>query len=276
LVFLIAAALFLSGCTGVFLQPDKKLYPWIDRVKPNAEVVRFPSADGTELVGVLFPADPRPAKGTVVHFHGNAQNLTAHFAYAYWLTRAGYQVFVFDYRGYGGSKGRKSIRGAIEDGAAALRYIREHPKVDPERIVVFAQSLGGAIAVASLAENPALRPRALVIEASFSDYARMAQDKLGRFFLTWPLQWPLSRALFETRWDPHEHIGKLEGLPLLVVHGNQDDIVPIAEGRALFDAAKEPKTFWEVAGGRHTEAFTRFGAGFRPRLQEWLEKRLGS
>lgn len=276
MVLLIVLSLLVSGCTGVFLQPDRRLYPWIDQVRTTREVARFSADGGPELVGVLFSTDRSPAKGTVVHFHGNAQNLTAHFAFAYWLVREGYNVFVFDYRGYGGSSGRKSLSGAIEDGAAALRFVRKHPKTDPEKTVVFAQSLGGALAVAALARHPGLRPKALVIESSFADYAETAQDKLGKFFLTWPLQWPLSRLLFETKWDPRQWIGKLAGTPLLIVHGNQDEVVPFRQGRELFEAAGEPKAFWEVAGGRHTEAFTRFGAGYRPRLVEWLDERVGS
>lgn len=270
----LAAAAALSGCTRVFFQPSGGIFARPEDYGARYEVARFPSQDGTELTGLFFPASPGPARGAVVHFHGNGENMTSHFLFSFWLREHGYHVFIFDYRGYGASGGTPDLRGAVQDGAAALRYLRTRPEVDPERMAVFGQSLGAAIALAALDQDGGAGVRALVLESPFASFRSIAQDKLSRFFLTWPLQWPLSRLLFSDRYRPERMIRRLPPRPLLVVHGDADRVVPIEHGRRLFAAAREPKQFWTVPSGRHAEAFTRFGSEFRPRLVGFLSDAL--
>ena len=92
--------------------------------------------------------DARQAKGTVVHFHGNAQNMSSHWQFVGWLARRGYNVFVFDYRGYGDSAGHAELQGVYADSHSALDYVRSRADVDPTRLLVLGQSLGGTNAIA--------------------------------------------------------------------------------------------------------------------------------
>ena len=159
------------------------------------EEVRFNSADGTELTGLWFPAKSIAPKGVIIHFHGNGENMTSHFLFVYWLALEGYDVFTFDYRGYGASAGDKSLSGAVEDGAAALRCARSRAGGAKERLIVVGQSLGGALALAALEREGGEGVRGLILDSTFASYREVAQDKLRQWWLTWPLQWPLSRLL---------------------------------------------------------------------------------
>ncbi|MDE2510464.1 MAG: alpha/beta fold hydrolase, partial [Elusimicrobia bacterium] len=243
-----AAAFLLSGCTNIFLQPDRALHFSPDRVGAKWEEAHFQSADGTELTGLWFPAAKLPAKGVVVQFHGNGENMTAHFLYVYWLALEGWDVLAFDYRGYGASGGKKSLSGSIADGAAALAYARAKAPGLP--LVVVGQSLGGAVAVAALDRDGGKDLAALVLDSSFASYRRVARDKLGRLWLTWPLQWPLS-FLISDRWAPERLIARRRKVPLLLLHAPDDPVVPFNEGRRLYEKAPEPKAFWTVPGKGH-------------------------
>jgi fermentation-respiration switch protein FrsA (DUF1100 family) len=83
-----------------------------------------------------------PAKGTVVHLHGNAQNMSAHFSFTSWLPQAGFNLLIFDYRGYGKSGGTPSRAGLVLDSIAAIRYVQNRPNIAPNRVILLGQSLG--------------------------------------------------------------------------------------------------------------------------------------
>lgn len=263
----VLAAALLAGCTNLFLQPDRGLHLRPEKVGAVWEEAKFSSADGTALTGLWFAARPGPAKGVLAHFHGNAENMTSHFLFVHWLALEGWDVLVFDYRGYGASGGTKSLAGAVEDGAAALALARARAAGRP--LVVLGQSLGGALAVASLARDGGAGVSALVLDSSFDSYRLVARSKLAQPWLTRPLRWPLS-FLFSERFAPVRLAAARPPMPLLMMHAPGDPVVPYERGRALYDAASGPKEFWDIPGGGHTDALGRFGAEYRPRLARWL------
>ncbi|UCG33952.1 MAG: alpha/beta hydrolase, partial [Phycisphaerales bacterium] len=130
----------------LFYYPTVKTYESPESSGLAAEPVYFQSADRVRLHGLFFPAAESP-RGTVLHFHGNAGNVTGHWPFIAWLPPAGWNVLCFDYRGFGCSQGRISQRGSVLDVHAALDYVLSRPDVDPARVVAFGQSLGGAVAV---------------------------------------------------------------------------------------------------------------------------------
>lgn len=138
-----------------FYYPDREEYDAPDNAGMAYEHVFFNSADGTSLSGWFIPAlsvaQPREAKGTVVHLHGNAQNMTAHWRFAEFAARRGYNLFTFDYRGFGDSAPVKpEPKGVFEDSVAALDYLRTRTDIDVKKLCVFGQSLGGMLAIASV------------------------------------------------------------------------------------------------------------------------------
>lgn len=264
----LALCLALTGCTGVFLQPDRVLHDRPQRLGAKWEEAKFSSADGTPLTGLWFPAQGA-RKGTIVHFHGNGENMTSHYLFVYWLALEGWDLLVWDYRGYGASGGKKSIAGSVEDGVAALAWARAKA---PGPLVVIGQSLGGALALAALERDGGEGVKAVVLDSTFASYRALAQDKLSRLWLTWPLQWPLSRLLISDRFKPSRLAARRKPAPLLVLHAEGDPVVPAVHGRALYEAAAGPKEFWPVPGAGHTDAFHRLGPEFRPRLLKWLDE----
>jgi len=129
------------------------------------------------------------------------------------------------------------------------------PETDQDRVVVLGQSLGGSIAVYTVAHSPHRdRIRALVINNAFSSYRLIAREKLGSFWLTWPLQYPLSWTINDgysaVRW-----IAKVSPMPVLILHGLDDTVVPVYHGRMLSEAALPPKELWLTARHGHVQSF---------------------
>ncbi|TBR16864.1 alpha/beta hydrolase [bacterium] len=268
-ISLLAAA--LCGCTNIFLQPSKRLFLRPETVGARWEEARFNSADGTPLTGLWFASGRTPAKGVVVQFHGNAENMTSHFLSVWWLSLEGWHVLAFDYRGYGASGGKKDLDGSVADGAAALAYARAKAPGLP--LVVLGQSMGGALALASLERDGGEGLSALVLESTFASYVGIARDKLKLWWLTRYVRGPLAYTFVSDRYRPARLAARRKPVPLVVVHALEDPVVPYAQGQSLYKAAAGPKEWWESPRG-HAEAFTTHGAEFRPRLVRFLDDSL--
>jgi fermentation-respiration switch protein FrsA (DUF1100 family) len=195
--------------------------------------VRFTAADGVRLHGWLVEGR-RPL--TLLYSHGNGGNIGDRVSIARLLVdHLGVGVFMYDYRGYGQSEGEPTEAGLVRDAVGArAALLREG--VAAEAIVYFGRSLGAAVTVQLALAHP---PRGLVLESPFASVRAMANTVL-----------PGAGHLFRTRWDTLATVRGLRA-PLLVIHGDADEVVPYAQGRAVFDAAPEPKTLFTVRGGRH-------------------------
>jgi uncharacterized protein len=266
-------ALALGGCTGVIFQPMHQLVLTPDQIGLEYEEVEFTAADGVRLHGWFLPARG-PRRGSILFLHGNAENISTHLASAAWLPGDGFEVLLFDYRGYGRSDGSPSLPGLHLDFEAALEALLARPKTDPDRVVVFGQSLGGSLAITALAASPRRQQvRALIVEGAFTSYRALAREKLAGFWLTWPLQAPLGLTI-DDRYRPIDVIDELAPLPVLIVHGEADRIVPPDHAIALYKAARPPKTLWLVPGAGHIAAFTT--ATNRAELVDYLSQILPS
>ena len=242
----------LSACTAVFFQPHRYLVATPDKLGLAYEEVRFKTRDGLGLYGWFLPAKGR-ALGTVLQLHGNAENISTHFASLAWMPARGINVFIFDYRGYGGSEGEPTLEGVQIDIDAAMDALLARSDVDKDRIVMYGQSLGGALAAYYVAHSPRRdQLRALVLESAFSGYVHIVREKMADHWFTWPFQW-LPQFTVDDRFSPLPTMGKISPLPLLVLHGDQDAVVPVQEGRRLYEAAQEPKQLWIIPGAGHIQ-----------------------
>lgn len=260
----------LSGCNGIFYQPTRTLLITPERLHYSFEDVYFKSRDGTELNGWFIPGRGQ-IRGTVVQFHGNGANMANHYGAVYWLPDKGFNVFVFDYRGYGKSAGIPTRQGIAEDGIAAVEYVQSRSDASDLPIILFGQSLGGAVAVSTLIRQKWNGIGAVIVESSFARYRDIAREKLGSFWLTWPFQWPLS-FLISNADSPADLISKISPIPVLIVHGDSDEVIPVHHSEALFKAAREPKLLWIVPGGRHIDAFSPEHFENRKRLIDFLDQ----
>jgi fermentation-respiration switch protein FrsA (DUF1100 family) len=259
----------LAGCNGLFFFPYRAQVRTPDTLGLAYEDVYFPASDGTRLHAWFLPGGAA-AQGTVLFLHGNAENISTHIMSVRWLPARGFNVFLPDYRGYGESAGEPSLDGIQDDVDSALRTLLARPGVEPNRIVVFGQSLGGSIAVYNVAHSPYRRHiRGLAVESAFASYRGIAREKLAAFWLTWPLQYPLS-WLVSDRYSPAHAVADVSPIPLLIIQGDRDPIVPVGHARQLFKLAREPKQLWIVPGGGHIQAFEY--PGYRDRFVRWLER----
>ena len=244
----------LLGCNGVFFIPYHAHVQTPKQLGLAYEDVYFQAGDGTPLHAWFLPAESK-ALGTILFLHGNAENISTHIMSVRWLPARGFNVFLLDYRGYGASGGAASLSGAQEDMDAALRTLLARKDVDPDGVVVFGQSLGGAIAIYNVAHSPYRQHiRALAVESTFASYRQITREKLADFWLTWPLQWPLSWTVSD-EYSPSAAVAGVSPIPLLIIHGDRDPIVPPHHGQRLFDLAREPKQLWVIPGGRHIQVF---------------------
>ena len=267
--------LALGGCNSIFFQPDRIRYYLPDQFGLIAEDVYFPSADGTQLTGWFLPAQGTP-RGTIVYFHGNAANISNHLVQVRWLPPAGYSVFIFDYRGYGVSSGEPSREGLIQDGVAAIDYVRSRKDVNPRRLVVYAQSLGGTVGLSALARAGTAGVRAVVVESGFGSYREEARLFMDDHWFTWPFQYPVAYLFISDDHRGYDALPALARVPLLVIASTGDRTVPIEASRRLFEAFPgTDKTFWTVKGLPHVAMFVRDGSPWRPRLLAYLADKLG-
>jgi fermentation-respiration switch protein FrsA (DUF1100 family) len=214
----------------------------------------FVAEDGVKLHGWFVPAhDP---VGTLVISHGNAGNISHRGELLRRLQQAGFNSFIYDYRGYGKSEGKPHEDGVYRDGRAAFDLAASIGGVDDLPIILFGTSLGGAVAV-----DVALHRRAsgLIVEATFPS-ARAVAKVLYPFL---PVQF-----LMRSEFSSIEKIRKIT-IPLLVIHGERDEIIPLELGRELYEAANQPKTLYSIPEAGHNDTFLAGGEAYLKRIRDF-------
>jgi len=233
---------------------------------PTRSLMLTPDALGLTYEEVRLETDrlrihawflPRPgARFTVLFCHGNAGNMSHRLDRARLMLRhLPVDVLLFDYRGYGLSQGTPDEEGTYLDGRAAWHYLTATKGVPAERLVLFGESLGAAVAIQLALERCA---RGLVLESAFTSVSDMARVVL-------PL--PGLGALLQTRYDNLAKIPRIH-VPLLLFHGERDSVVPFVQGRRLFEAAREPKRFVPIPGADHNDTYAVGGDAY---WQSWAE-----
>ena len=262
----VALALILAvGVTDVldrfFLYfPERELTATPSEAGLAYEDVSFTTEDGIRLHGWFVPG-----RGDVtwLWFHGNAGNISSRLGNLEQLhDRLGVNVFLFDYRGYGQSQGTPSERGLYLDAEAARAYLNSRGDVRSDRIVYFGRSLGGAVAVNLAVHQPAY---GLILESTFpsiSFVARQAYPVLPPWFV---------RLILRARYDALSNIAGV-AVPMLILHGDKDDVVPLDAGRRLFEAAREPKQFHVIPGAGHNDTYIVGGEPYFALLASFLEQ----
>jgi fermentation-respiration switch protein FrsA (DUF1100 family) len=203
---------------------------------PEAEEAMLETADGERVI--VWRVAPRGQSPVILYFHGNGGSLRWRIDRFRALTADGTGLVALSYRGYGGSSGRPSEAGLMEDAQAAYAFAAA--RYPPERIVVWGESLGSGLAVPLAAERPVGR---LVLESPFTS----AADVAAAMYWFVPVRW-----LMKDQFRSDLAIGKVT-VPVLVLHGERDRVVPIGLGERLYALINAPKRLVRFPGAGHND-----------------------
>jgi len=256
------------------------------------ETVGIQTADGETLQAWWVPAEG--ARGTVLFFHGNAGNISHRLDYLLMFNRLRYSTLIVDYRGYGRSTGTPSEEGTYRDAEAAWDYLRHARLAQPRDVVIAGESLGAAVATRLAAElsllplgeghgmregrrehrapafpseertKAGMGPRAVVLLSTFTS----ATDLGAEVYWFLPV-----RLLSRIGYDNRENLKRIRA-PVFIAHSRDDDIVPYAHGKRLYEAANEPKAFLEMRGG-HNDGFIFTQPEWVAQLGAFLDRHAG-
>lgn len=217
----------------------------------------FTTQDGKTLHGWFFPG--QKDHPVILHFHGNAGNISHRLDLIRHFVEKGLPVFIFDYRGFGKSQGRPSEQGLYRDGLAAYDYLVQREGILPGKIVLHGHSIGAAVAV-EVALNRSVG--SVIMESAFTSTRDMARA-MPLFFLFSPF--------LPANFNNLEKVPRLH-LPKLIIHGDKDEIVPFSMGERLFAAAPEPKQFLRVEGAGHNDTYVVGGRSYLDSIEQFAEK----
>jgi len=243
-------ALYWTASRLVYF-PSK--YPeglWDAQAQLGAADVWLDTADGVRIHG--WQIDRPGAPFVTLYLHGNAGNITDRYDHFREITSAGSPVLMIDYRGYGKSGGRPSEDGIYRDADAAYDYLLKSHSA--RQIIVQGESLGTAVAVDLASRRPCA---AVVLEAPFTSGKDVASTVL-----------PIIGPLVIWSFDSQKKIGRIRA-PILIIHGDRDEIIPTRLGQRLFASAPEPKSIWIVPGAHHNDIVETAGARYREYLRSF-------
>jgi len=246
-VALVAVAIVLSfSAFAIDFEDSLLFHPYREHVgNPRDYGVDYQDLDIRTADGELLNAwwIPAPGPATVLFLHGNGGNIS------YWTGKAkgihdlGANLLLVDYRGYGRSTGKPSEEGTALDAQAAYDYLLEVRGMKPESLVIWGESLGGAVAARLATERPA---SGLIIESAFT-----STPDLAPAVVPWI---PFVRHLMRSRFDTLAAVGQVT-IPKLFIHGDADQLIPFEMGRQLHDAAPLPKRFFTCPGRGHGSTY---------------------
>ena len=223
----------------------------------DADEVRLVATDGVRLHGWWLRGRGERA---LVWFHGNAGNISHRLDNAKRLIdRFGLDILLVDYRGYGLSEGRPGEAGLHKDGLAMYDEAARRG-FPPEHIVLFGRSLGAAVAVEVGLQRPSA---AMILETPFLSVPAMAR-------VHYPF---VPAALIQSRFDIETRIASVEG-PKLILHGDRDEIVPLAHAQRIFELARPPKRFYLIRGASHNDTYIVGGEEYFGVWKEFLKSAL--
>ena len=226
--------------------------------------VTFRTEDGLNLNGWFVPGEkssPDDNLHTLLWFHGNAGNINRRLDNIKMLhDRVPANVFIIDYRQFGKSEGKISEQGTYLDAKAALSYLHSRKDINNEKIIFFGRSLGSAVAVDLAVKEKCC---ALILETPFTSIKEMGK-KLYPFLF-------ISLHFLRTKYDSLSKIGKIK-VPTLIMHGDKDELVPIEQGKMLYEKANEPKEFYTIPGAMHNDTHIVGGEEYFDVIKNFISK----
>ena len=257
------------NCNSLFYYPSKEVFYAPETNNIEYREIFLNVNESERICAWVFPVEN--SIGTIVQFHGNAQNMSSHYLSVLWLQEHGFEIVAFDYRGYGCSDGEAKKENARADGFTLVNHVLKQNK---KPLYLYGQSLGGIVlqeTLLQLREDQKREISGVILEGTFSSYQKIANVKMSESWLTWPFQW-LAYILVSDTGAPNEDLSKLTSNRFLVVHGDQDPVVPFVLGQEIFEKLGSPnKQFLSIKNGKHIDAFHREFGKYRPDLLQFLK-----
>lgn len=254
---------WLILCVLVFLLQSRLIY-FPDKavlLTPQAydltyEAVNLLTADGVTLHGWWLP-HPQP-RASLLFLHGSGGNISHRLQKLHLLHALGLSILIIDYRGYGRSQGKPDEAGTYLDAKTAWNFLTQEKRIAAGNIILYGESLGGAIAAWLATQVPA---GALIIESSFTSI-----QEIGKY------HYPLLPVHLITRIHyPTRDYLRTIALPVLVIHSSTDETVPYQMGRQLFEAANPPKHFLKISGN-HNDGFFQSGTVYTEGVERFIDR----
>jgi len=260
---------FLS-CSHLFYQPIKGALIAPERFNTIPEEVWLKTSDGVKLHA--WSIRSKNPKGTLLLFHGNAENMSSHFLNLLWIVNQGFDLLIFDYRGYGFSEGEPSQRGLYLDALTAMSWAhQDHQKRKTKTLVFYGQSLGGQVLGRSFVDFQNKEDVSLIVfDSTFRSYKDVASRKfLSRWWLM-PF-YPLARILISDEYASEKVLSQIK-TPTLVLHSPHDQVVDFKGGEELYQQLGAPKWWWRIEEGQHADAFHVSGEKYRKQFLDLLSR----
>lgn len=251
-LFICSIPLFTLSCSHLVYRPSKDIYMLPERIGFKKKDIQMTTSDGTLLTGWnIYPMSH--SKNTVVlQLHGNGGNQTSHFLSLVWMVNYGYELVTYDYRGYGQSTGSPDRELIQKDTVEFITQIHKDCITQNKNLIIYGQSLGGAIALRVI---PELKDKTnlvlLIVEGSFSSYRKVSRSKFKNIiFEPFPF---LFSYLISNDYSPEEKIKMISPTPVIVIHELEDPIVPFENGKEVFKLLDDPKQLWEIRSSGHIQ-----------------------
>jgi pimeloyl-ACP methyl ester carboxylesterase len=268
---LLMSLLYVSVCAYMWatqkqliFQPTPVLQSTPDRIGLAYQELHISYGTGEErgeLDAWWVPAAHGSGGSTLLYLHGNDHNISSNLSHVQRLHDLGYNVLLTDYRGFGKSSGGEpSEEKVYEDAEATWQYLLKQGGLKPQQIFIYGHSLGGAIAIDLATHHP--DSAGVIVESTFTSMQAMGEERYG--FL--PVAWLLNQ-----RFDSQQKLAQLK-IPLLIIHGTWDKVVPVGMARQLYDVAHQPKALTLIEGGGHGNSGTIGWVEYRDALNNFIEK----
>lgn len=250
---LIIFVFLLAGCEKYFFYPQKILYYMPETCKYDPENILVETDKGKLLHGWYFKTKVKNPKGTILFLHGNSNNISTESVAMMWLVDKGYNVLTFDYRGYGISQGKPDIKGVLQDGLEYTEAVFKDNKVDKRNMVLYGQSLGGAVAAHIARYSPyADKFKVLVLESTFTSWRSIAKEVAASNFFTYIWQYPVSWSI-PKEYSTIDNIKYSKIKNTIIIHSEADNLVKFDNGDAIYQMAHEPKIFLKDNISNHAQ-----------------------
>lgn len=246
---LLLAVLYLFQGQILFL-PEREFYRTPSSMGLEAEEVWVEAADGVKVHGWYF--EHPGSEQIVILSHGNAGNISGRLEIAEMFLNLGVSFLMYDYRGYGKSEGRPTEKGLYRDISAVIDFSQKEKNFKPENIILYGRSLGGAVAAYGAKTH---KVGGLVLDSVFTDVPSMAKTY-------YPI---VPEFMIRYRFSAINFLNDIEGIPVMILHSRDDEIVPYSHGENLYEAANDPKQFVELRGGHNSVFLT----SYRRIKQNW-------